>query len=214
MTVRPRDLAALVLVGVVAVVAGFYVLALKPEHQRAAKLNGEIATARQSLATEITKLQTGLAAKQSLTAQDSQAAALARALPQSSDIPALLRLLQGNAHAVGVQMQSIQLQGSSTGTAAPTTPSTTTTTTTAAGSATSVPVTMTFTGGYNDLDKLVRRLDHLVVLSRTNKVTATGPLMTVSGVQITPGKPLTVQLTATIYQLSALTSAAASQGSS
>lgn len=214
MTIRPRDLVALVVVGLVAVVGAFYMLALKPERQRATSLTGQIATARESLATEIAKFQTGRTAKGTLAAENARWSALERALPQSSDIPALLRLLQRDAQSVGVQMQSIQLQSSTaaTTTPTPTTPTTPTTPgTTSTAVATSVPLTMTFAGDYKGLDRLVRKLDQMVVLSG-DKVTATGPLLTISGVQISGAKPLTVQLTATIYQLSATSSTGTATG--
>ena len=73
-----------------------------------------------------------------------------------------------------------------------------------AAQATPVPVQLTFAGGYTALNNLVRRLEGLVTVSGKN-VLASGPLLSISNVSLS-GSPLTVQLTASIYQLSAPTS--------
>jgi len=73
---------------------------------------------------------------------------------------------------------------------------------------TSVALSLTFAGGYIALHNLVRRLDGLVVVSG-NKVHATGPLLSISSVSLTGSPKLTVQLTATIYQLAAPAAATA-----
>jgi hypothetical protein len=70
-----------------------------------------------------------------------------------------------------------------------------------------VPLSLTFAGGYTALHNLVRRLDGLVVVSG-HTVHATGPLLSISNVSLSGSPKLTVQLTATIYQLATSSSAA------
>jgi hypothetical protein len=65
-----------------------------------------------------------------------------------------------------------------------------------------VPLNLTFAGSYTALNHLVGRLDQLVVVAG-GKVHATGPLLNISTISLTGSPKLTVQLTATIYQLDA-----------
>jgi hypothetical protein len=196
-----------ILVGVVAIVAlfgAYYMLALKPERQKVSGLDAQIATARASLTTAQQSYVTGKQAQATLKASTEEWAAIHLAVPSQSNIPALLRTLQSTADAVHVHMQAITLSGaSSTSTpAATTTPATPgATTTPPAPTATPVPVQLTFAGGYAALDTLVHRLDSLVVVSH-GKLHATGPLMSISSVSLTGSHKLTVQISASLYQLS------------
>ena len=155
MKLRGRDR---ILVGVAAIVillGAYYMLALKPERQKVTGLDAQIASARASLTTAQQSYVTGKQAQAALKATTEEWAAIHLAVPNQSDIPALLRTLQSTADAVHVHMQSITLSGaSSTSTPAATTaPATPGATTTApAATATPVPVQLTFAGGYAALD--------------------------------------------------------------
>jgi hypothetical protein len=211
MNLRPRDRVALGVVLVAALIGAFYLLALKPERGKATSLDAAIAKQQATLVQEQQSVAAGRQAQATLRAETAQWDALRLAVPNQSNIPALLELLERNANAVHVNMQAISLSG--TGGSSTSSSSTTTTSTgqssSASGSsaATGVPVQLTFAGGYAALNKLVHRLDSLVVFSG-NSVRATGPLMTISNVALTGAPKLSVQLNATIYQLSAATSAA------
>jgi hypothetical protein len=212
MTLRPRDRIALVAVLILALAAGYYVLILKPEQHKATAITSAIAVQRQALATAEVNYRAGRAAQAAIKTNGAEWAALRRAVPNTSDIPALLRVLERNADAVHVKMQAITLSGSSTSAgatppaaAAPSTGTTTGATATLA--PTSVPLSLTFAGGYTALHNLVRRLDGLVVVSG-HTVHATGPLLSISNVSLSGSPKLTVQLTATIYQLATSSSAA------
>ena len=214
MTLRPRDRIALVAVLILALAGAYYVLALKPEQHKATALTGAIAAQRQALSTAEVNYRAGRAAQASIKTNGAEYAALRKAVPDTSDIPALLRVLERNADAVHVKMQAITL-AASTGAAGGTpstgaAPSTTGTTGGAAAGATaaptSIPLSLTFAGGYTALHNLVRRLDGLVVVS-PHTVHATGPLLSISNVSLSGSPKLTVQLTATIYQLTTASTA-------
>ena len=226
MKLRPRDRIALGVVLTAVLVGAFYMLALKPEQQKVSNIDAQIATQRQTLAQEQQTYQAGRAAEATLKARSAQWAALSLAVPAQSNIPALLRLLERNAKAVNVKMQSIQLTGaSSSSTGTPNAggtagaPSSSSSGSSSAGgtpaatsaAATGVPVQLTFAGGYRALDALVHRLDSLVVLSGTT-VHASGPLMSIGTVALSGAPNLTVQLSATIYQLSAATAPGTTTG--
>jgi len=205
MTLRPRDRIALGVILLLGVVFGYYKLLLSPERSQASALTTSIAGERQTLATEQQTFATGRAAAASLRADAQQWAALRLAVPAQSDIPGLLRSLQRTADSANVKMRSITLSGSgSSGAATPATPTSATT-------ATPIPIQLTFAGGYAALDRLVKRLDQFVVVSGT-KVRATGPLLSISTVSLSGSPDLTVQLTASIYQLPAPAAAGATTG--
>jgi hypothetical protein len=216
MTLRRRDRIALAAVLLVAVVAAYYLLALGPERHKASALDAAIVAQQQTLTQEQQAYAAGRAAEASLKADAAQWAALRLAVPAQSDIPALLRTLERNANAVHVKMNVIALTspGSAANTSAPTSSAPTGSTSSSAAAAsvaTPVPVQLTFAGGYNALNSLVRRLQGLVVVSG-GKVHATGPLLSISDVSLTGSPKLTVALTATIYQLPAASTAATPTG--
>ena len=232
MQIRPRDRALLVAVAAVAVLAACYLLAIAPEHRRAKQIEGQIATAKVALTSAQSAYASGRAAQARLASSAKQYRAAERAVPAVSNIPALLRLLQHSAAAVDVKIDSItpgdaSAAGSSTSspTSGTATPTAGTPTTSGAVTASAIPVMLTFGGGYEALSRLVRRLDTLVDDSGGH-LHASGPLVGVSDVSLTPGDAtgsagsrtasLSISLTATIYQTASTASASTSptEGSS
>jgi Tfp pilus assembly protein PilO len=201
MTLRKRDRIVLAVVAVVALLGAFYMLALKPQRQKASALESQIATQHHALETAQQSYTAGRAAQAALKTDGREWAALKLAVPEQSNIPALLRTLQKSADSEHVAMQSLTLSGasdaSSASSATATTPPPATGTTAAA---TPVPIQLTFNGGYVALNKLVRKLTGLVAISGGN-VHATGPLLSINSVNLTGSSDLTGSLTATIYQL-------------
>jgi Tfp pilus assembly protein PilO len=197
MTLRKRDRIVLAIVAAAALVGAFYMLALKPERQKASALQTQIATQQQSLASARQSYNIGRAAQAALKTDGAQWAALKLAVPAQSNIPALLRLLEKSANADHVAMTSLTLAGS-TGASAST--ASTSATGTAAPSATPVPVQLNFTGGYVALNKLVSKLTGLVAIAH-GSVHATGPLLSINSVTLSGSKSLTGNVSATIYQL-------------
>jgi hypothetical protein len=209
MSLRRRDRIVLAVAAVLAVLGAFYLVALKPERQQASALQAQITTQQQALTAAQQSYNVGRAARASLKTDGPEWAALKLAVPQQSDIPALLRTLEKNAKSVHVSMQAISLSGASGSTPAAPAPAPATTgaapttgAAAAAPAATPVPIQLTFAGGYVALNKLVRKLTGLVALSG-GKVHAAGPLLSINSVALTGTKSLTGQLTATIYQLAA-----------
>ena len=204
MTLRQRDRVALAIVLVLGLFGGYYLLALKPERKKVTALDAQISTARQSLQTAEQTYDQGKAAQSSLKAEAAEWSALQLAVPKQSDIPALLRTLESTAKSVNVKMQAITVASSSS-------TATTTATPAAGGAATSVPIQLTFAGGYKALDSLVKKLDGLVVVAG-GKVHASGPLLSINDVALSGSPDLTVQLTASIYQLGAPPTATTTTG--
>lgn len=201
MSLRKRDRVVLAVVAAVALLGGFYMLGLKPERQKASSLESQITTQRQAIATAEASYTAGRAAQAALKTDGKEWAALKLAVPEQSDIPALLRTLEKTADSVHVGMQSLSLSAATASSAAAAA-TTATGTAGATPAATAVPVQLTFSGGYTALNKLVGKLTGLVTMTGGN-VRATGPLLSVNSVNLSGGAKLTGNLTATIYQLAA-----------
>lgn len=197
MTLSKRDRIVLAVLAAVALLGAFYMLALKPERQQAASLGSQIATQRQALVTARQSYTIGRAAQAALKADGREWAALKLAVPEQSNIPALLRTLEKSADSEHVSMQSLSLSGASATSSAAAAP---TSSATATSAATPVPIQLTFSGGYIALNKLVRKLTGLVAISG-GKVHATGPLLSIGSVNLSGASKLTGNITATIYQL-------------
>jgi len=204
MTLRPRDRIALVALLCLALAAGYYMLALKPEQGKVKSLNAAISSQQQAIAVAQQQIATGQAAIASLHANATQWAAVSLAVPAQADIPSLLRTLEHTADTEHVAMQSITLGGSPSAT----TQTTAASSSTSAGGATGVPIQLSFAGGYEALNNVIDRLEGLVTVSG-GQVHASGPLLSVSSVQLSGSSKLTAQVSATIYQLSSSTAATA-----
>jgi Tfp pilus assembly protein PilO len=204
MSLRGRDRIALGVVLILALFGAYYLLVLKPEQKQVSALDSQIATQQQTLTTAQQSYAQGRAAMKSLNSDGPEWAALRLAVPEQSDVPALLRTLQKTAATVHVSMQAITVTNPSvSSTAAPAA----TGATPGASAAAAVPIQLSFTGGYRALNNLVHRLTGLVEVSG-GKVHASGPLLSLSNVSLSGSAPkLTVQLTASLYQLSDGTSA-------
>src|ERR1700760_26897 len=111
MTLRKRDRIVLAVLAGVAVLAAFYMLALKPQREQASSLASQIASQRQTILTAQSTYNAGRAAPAALKTEGREWASLKLAVPQQSDIPALLRTLEKNANSVHVSMQSVSLTG-------------------------------------------------------------------------------------------------------
>lgn len=212
MKLTPRDRVLLGVLVVLLLCGGFYKFLLTPERHRASDLQTQVTAAESSLAKAQQKVLIGRAAEVALRKDRPDWAAAQHAIPSTANVPALLRLLARSAQAAHVTMQSITLSGSPTSAA--------TTATGAVNSAlglTSVPVSLTFSGGYQALNRLVGHLDSLVTVSH-RRIHSSGPLVGISSVEVTSSpttsgsSALSIALTATIYQHSAGSTAAGSTG--
>jgi Tfp pilus assembly protein PilO len=202
-----------VLVGVIAVLAlcaAFYMLLITPQRHQASHLQAQIGAARTTLARAQRRELVGSAAEAALKASQVDWSATQRAVPRTADVPALLKLLTRSARAAHVSMQSISLSSSATGTGSTPLAGGTTSATGAINSvagAVTIPVSLTFNGGYQALNRLVGRLDALVTTS-PRTIRSRGPLIGIGNISLAPisssahSSKLSVQLTATIYQRS------------
>jgi Tfp pilus assembly protein PilO len=199
-----------VLLGVIVVVllcGGFYKFALTPVRHKAAHLQSQITTAQTTLAKAQQQDLAGHSAEVALRRLQPDWSAAQRAVPKVANVPALLKVLTRTAQSAHVTMQSISLSAATTSAATATAPATGTASTGSGVTVTTIPVALTFTGGYQALNRLVSHLDSYVTVSHKH-LHVQGPLVGIGNVSVTPSESsthpgqLTVQLTASIYQRS------------
>ena len=156
MTLRKRDRIVLAIVAAAALLGAFYMLALKPERQQASALESQIATQRQALVTAQQSYTVGRAAQAALKTDGAEWAALKLAVPEQSNIPALLRTLEKSATPSTSRCSRSALRAPRHVNARrrlrrPQRPA-------RRAAATPVPIQLTFSGGYVALNKLVSKL--------------------------------------------------------
>ena len=105
-----RDRVILVVVLAVGTLGAFWMLALKPKRQEAAKLSKDLSAAQERLDQAQSDLQAGQAARARYAANYSAVARLGKAVPSDDDVPSLVYQLDSTAGAAGVDFRSIKLK--------------------------------------------------------------------------------------------------------
>jgi len=219
-----RDTYILTGVALVAVVAAYWILALSPKRQEAAKLDKDIAEAHQQL--DQVKQEKVQFAKDQLKFPQMYASLgrLGKAVPPDEDVPSLLVQLNHAAAQANVDFKSVELKldlaeklAAAGATAAPTTPpaggdagtATASTGATPAPDATAaapaavtfqpLPFLYKFTGSFNNLEDLIHNVTNLVA-QRNRGLAVSGRLITIQGFAMKRGK---VSVLASTYMLPA-----------
>lgn len=221
-----RNTMLLAAVVAVAAVAAYWMLALTPKREQAAKLSTSIAKKQAGLKAAETQLATYLQAKDGYKANYTLVARLGKAVPANDDVGSLLVQLNSAADKSKVDFRKIALGG--TVAAAPVVPAKGAKAPTAVappgsspvGSAgfSQMPFTFSFKGSYFDLGKFFKRLDRFVAVKQ-QRLDVTGRLMVLDSVSLLPdatGFPnMRAQISATTYMLppaEGLTAGASAQG--
>ena len=190
-----RDRILLGALATLAVLAGGWLMIVKPQRKQATDLQ-----------TQITAQQTQLSGAAAVAAQYRAARARllkhpevfeqsAKALPNRTAMPDLLRTITRTADGTGVKVGDLTTSG---GGASP------------SPGISSVGLSLTFTGDFLALQRYLSRLQHFVQVSK-EKVAAKGRLIAIDSVQLAPGADgggltATVKATAYILQPGALSS--------
>ena len=104
-----RDRIVILVIGVVVLLAGYWMLALGPKRKEATKLGKDLTAAHQRLAQARTALQEGQAAQASYAGNYAAVARLGKAVPSDDDVPSLVYQLDHTANATGVDFLSVKL---------------------------------------------------------------------------------------------------------
>jgi Tfp pilus assembly protein PilO len=196
-----RDRRILMVIGGLAVLAGFWFLALRPKHAAAKEAAAEIVTQQKRLQTAQQTVATGLQAKAGYPRDYATIAELGKALPKDDDLPSLLYQLNAGSHHAHVEFDSLvrsQAAPGSSGASGASGSDSGSSTASAASAALppgatvgtaglgTLPFTFKFSGSYFDLQRLLADVQGFV-RPANDSVSVRGRLLTVDGVSLTPG---------------------------
>ncbi len=211
MTARDRNI--LIVVVIVAAIAGSWLLLIQPKRSQAAKLATQITTEQSQLSAARTQVAEGESARGAYSRSYATLVRLGEAVPADDNVPSLIVQIQGAATASGVDFRSLALNPGGVS-STPTTPTPTTTTTSAAASqalAASLPpgasigpagfpvepFTFTFQGSFFHLSDFFGRLERFVTATNA-RVWVSGRLMTLNAISLGPGPNGFPQITASV----------------
>jgi Tfp pilus assembly protein PilO len=106
-----RDRLVIVVVLLVAALAGFWFLAIAPKRKEAADLDAQIATQTQQLTTAQAQASTARQAKARYDDDYAAVAKLGKAVPKSDALPSLVYQLQSVAHSSRIDFTSLKVSG-------------------------------------------------------------------------------------------------------
>ncbi|MCW2966391.1 MAG: hypothetical protein JWM71_163 [Solirubrobacteraceae bacterium] len=206
-----RDRLIVAVLGMLAVVAAAWFLAVAPKRQQADNLAKQVAAAQRQRDDVSRQAQGAAAARHSYDTDAAALATLGEALPTDDQTASLLYQLDAAAGRSRVQLKSIT---PSSGTAAaPATPAVTTTSLPAG--VAEVPVSLTFEGRYADFERFLRKVRSYTDV-RGKRIAVRGRLLNVKSVQLTvlPSKAGQISATvdASVYVVSATAPSTATAG--
>lgn len=199
MTGRDR-LVAIIVAALVATVAA-WILVVGPKRNEAAKLGGQVTAAQKQLDSAKGQIAAAELDRSTYARNYQVVAELGKAVPQDAETPSLIYQLQNAATQARVDFRSVVLAQSSSSSAASATPGAT-----AGSTSTAQPITISFQGNFFHLANFLGRIERFVVATN-NKVSVSGRLMTLNGINFaaaSSGFPhITATITATTYLLPA-----------
>jgi hypothetical protein len=221
--VKGRDRIVLLVLAGVAVVAGFWFMAISPKQTEAAKLGQDLSAQQQRLDTATGEIATSQSAQRDYGSNYATIARLGAAVPQDDDVPGLVYQLDTAARRSGVDFRSVKLNSTGgTATPAATTPApgaptapkgaapATPAAATQAVAATlppgasvgpagfpTMPFSLGFDGNFFHMSSFFGRL-HAFVRGGADKLAVGGRLLTIDGISLTAGRHGFPQVKATV----------------
>jgi hypothetical protein len=193
-----RDRIVIVVVLIVALVAGGWFLVLSPQREQASQLGAQIATQRQQLDGALSDIAAGMAAKREFPHDYATVARLGTAVPEDDGVASLLVQVQQAASATKIDFRSLKVGGSASAGAAPApaagaAAATQATTATLPPGATvgsagfpTMPFSFQFQGDFFHLSDFLGRLERFLVV-RNRSVSVSGRFMTLDGISLGAG---------------------------
>jgi Tfp pilus assembly protein PilO len=196
--VTARDRIVLIVVGLAAVMAAFWFMAISPKRKDATDLSAQISQAQTRLDAAQASASQAEAAKSGYRSDYATVARLGKAVPVDDEMPSLVYQLEQTAKANHVQFNSIKLTSNSgapapaASTGSTSTPGSTVSaalppgaTVGAAGFPT-MPFSFEFTGKFFDMQRFVKALDNFTTVNG-KAINVKGRLLTVDGVALKAG---------------------------
>lgn len=209
MTQQDRTVVMIVLA--VAVAAASWFLLIKPERQKAADIATQVQTAQASLDQASVKAAAASAARTQYARDYATVVRLGKAVPADDDIASLVYQLDTSANETGVDFQAVTV------TDAPSAPEEQTAGgpageggapasgegATLPGAVTKLPLTLTFSGGYFQMTRFLRKIERYTLAGRED-IDVRGRLVSIEGITLTPGprglSDIKAEVTATAYR--------------
>lgn len=203
-----RDRMVVIVLGALAVLAVAWMLVVSPEKKKAAEVRAKAQSAQAELSVARTKLSEAQDAQQRYAAAYSSIVSLGQAVPAESEVSSLIYELEHATSKDDVNFEAITSGGAGGSSSSSTAPSATTE---ASGGFRQLPFTFSFNGTYEQLYKLMGRLQGFTVSKPDGSVTVDGRLLSIGGLTLTSGETsssngggkLKATVTATAYILPA-----------
>jgi hypothetical protein len=211
--VTARDRTVLIVVGLLAILGGFWFLAISPKRKQAADVATQLTAAQGRLDVAQAGAATAEAARKRYSEDYATVARLGKAVPVDDDVPSLVYQLEQTARANHVDFRSIKMTGSASPAVAPTAPApaaaggkSTGSTTAGSGAATAstltsalppgatvgtagfptMPFSFDFNGSFFNMQRFLKAIDGLTTVSG-KRISVKGRLLTVDGVGLKAG---------------------------
>jgi Tfp pilus assembly protein PilO len=204
-----RDRMVVIGLIVVAVLGATWVLAVSPERKQATKLSAQVASAQSQLSSAESELASARTAEASYPAAYASIVSLGKAVPATEEVPSLIYQLAQATEQKNVEFASISAGAGSAGSSSASAGASATAA--PAATFTAMPFTFVFNGSFFDLEHLFHRLDGFARRTAAGGVSASGRLLTIQSVKLTPtstatsnsGGLLSGTITASAYELPA-----------
>jgi uncharacterized iron-regulated membrane protein len=209
--VTARDRTVLIVVGMLALLGGFWFLAIGPKRKEASDVTAQVTSAQERLDTAQASAASAEASRKRYSADYATVARLGKAVPVDDDMPSLVYQLSHTAKVNHVDFRSIKLTSTgATSAAAPTgaaaavasaTGNTSASSSTPAATVTSalppgavvgtagfptMPFSFDFTGSFFHMQRFLKAIDGLTAVKGKN-INVKGRLLTVDGVGLKAG---------------------------
>jgi Tfp pilus assembly protein PilO len=221
--VTARDRTVLIVVGLLAVLGGFWFLAISPKRKDANDVQTQITAAQARLDTAQASASSAEAAKAKYSTDYATVARLGKAVPVDDDMPSLVYQLEQTAKANKVDFRSIKLTGTASAPSAPTgaaaavasangNTSATASSTSPASTVTAalppgatvgtagfptMPFSFDFNGSFFNMQRFLKAIDGLTTV-QGKSINVKGRLLTVDGVGLKAGPKGFPQVDATV----------------
>jgi Tfp pilus assembly protein PilO len=203
-----RDRMVIVVFGALAVLVVAWLLVVSPERNKAAEVQAKAQTAQAELSAAQGKLAEAEDAAKRYAAAYSSIVSLGQAVPAESEVPSLVYELDHATSKDEVGFESIAAGAGGSSSSSSSVPAATTV---ATAGFQQLPFTFSFAGTYEQLYKLMGRLQGFTVTKPDGSVNVSGRLLSIQGVSLTGGlstgasgsggDKLTATVTATAYVL-------------
>jgi Type II secretion system (T2SS), protein M len=179
-----RDRMVIVVLGALAALAAVFILLVSPEKHRAAQVSAQAETARSELSSAATKLAEAQQDEKRYAEAYASIVSLGQAVPAEREVSSLVYELDHASTNDKVNFESIAAGGGGSTTSS--TPATAAASA-AAGGFEQLPFTFTFQGTYEELYKLMGRLQGFTVSNPDGSVKVNGRLLSIQGVSLDSG---------------------------